>query len=128
MGFKNDSIQVQEYTYDFAVDGGATGVYTLSSKANVAALPEDAIITKVVTRVVTAFAGSGASAIIGNTASSNAFMAIQAVASLSEDAVFSDTDVVVANAADKQDVIMTVSGGALTAGKLKVLVEYMQHE
>ena len=127
MSFKNDGLQIQEYYYDFAVDGGATGVFTLSSKANVAPIPQEAIITKVVTRVVTALAGASASAQIGNTASDVAYAPLAPVATFSEDAVIIDNDALVVNAANRADVLLSVTGGALTAGKLVVMVEYLHH-
>jgi len=44
MPFKNDGMQVQEYTYDFAVDGGATGSIILSAKAGASNIPIGAMV------------------------------------------------------------------------------------
>lgn len=123
--FKNDGVKVSEFTYDFAVDGGATGVFSLSSKANHTLIPDGAVIQKVVTKVVTAFAGSGASAKIGTTTSDSVYLALTDVSGYSTDAMFDYTTLVCANTANKRNVIMSLSGGALTAGKLVVNVEYV---
>jgi hypothetical protein len=123
--WKNDGLQVQEYEYDFAVDGGATGVFTLSSKANKALLPDGCVIVNVVSHVIEALTGSGASAKIGHAGSDALYAANAAVASYSEDALFEYATNVVADTANERSVILTVAGGALTAGKIKVLVEYL---
>jgi hypothetical protein len=125
--FRNAGLMVQEYEYDFAVDGGATGVKVLSAKANKAPLPADCIVTNVVTRVVSALAGSGASAKFGTGASDALYAANAAVATYSEDALFEYATNFVADAANERTVLMTIAGGALTAGKVKVLVEYLHH-
>lgn len=125
--FRNAGLMVQEYEYDFDVDGGATGVKELSAKANKASLPEDCIVTNVVTRVVEALAGSGASAKFGHSGSDALYAANAAVATYSEDALFEYATNFVADTANERKVIMTISGGALTAGKVKVLVEYLHH-
>lgn len=121
---KNDNIQVAEYEYDFAVDGGATGVYTLSAKANKAPLPVGAIKVGHQVLVNTPFVGSGASAIIGVSADTDRYMAISAAAGVTGFKT-SSTSAVYLSAANLADVLLTVTGAALTAGKLKVLVSFV---
>jgi hypothetical protein len=130
--FRNAGLQVAEYEYDFAVDGGATGVFTLSSKANKALIPEDAIVCRVTTRVVTAFTGTDASASVGNSAGAATYLALRDVDGAAADGLGADqlaayTTQFVADALNERDVLVTVSGGAITAGKLKVLVEFLHH-
>lgn len=64
--FKNSGIQVQEYVYDFAVDGGGTGEKFLSSKTGYDPLPVGAIVLGVVAHVVTAVVGSSSTLAWGN--------------------------------------------------------------
>lgn len=126
--FRNDGVMVQEYDYDFAVDGGAVGTIVLSSKANKGLLPEDAVVVNVVTRVVTALAGNAAaSAKFGTSGSAALYAADAAIATYSEDALFEYATNFVADQSSERNVQMVIAGGALTAGKVKVLVEYLHH-
>ena len=121
--FRNE-IHVAEYEYDYSVDGGATGVYVLSSKDNKASLPLGAVVKEVQVIGQTALAGSGASAKIGH-ASNDALYKAQVTATLyNASACFSYSTPFQAKG-NNRDVRMTVAGAALTAGKLKVLVEYI---
>jgi hypothetical protein len=123
--FNNDAIQVAEYEYDFAVDGGATGVYTLSSKANKAALPVGAIKVGHQVLVNTAFVGSGASAILGVSGDTDRYMVITAAGNVGAGLETSSASAVFISAANLSDCLLTVSGAALTAGKLKVLISFV---
>ena len=125
MSFKNEGVAVAEYEYNFAVDGGATGVKSLSSKANKALIPDGAVIKQVLIHVQTALVGSGASAKIGHTTSDLVYKANTAAAGYSIGSVTSYATPFAADTANERNVIMTVAGAALTAGKLKVLVEYI---
>lgn len=129
MSFKNDGVLVQEYEYDYAVDGGATGVFTLSSKANKAALDADSkvVVLRVDSHVETAFVGSGASAILGPSADTDKYIALTDVSGFSLNALFAYSTPIVISASNLADCKMTLSGGALTAGKLKVMVQYVHH-
>lgn len=129
---KNYGLLVQEYDYDFAVDGGATGVIDLSAKANKSDLPTGAILQRVVTHVVAAVTGTAASASIGTSANNALYMAARdvdgaAALGLGLDQLADYTTLGVLDAANKADVVMSVTGGAITAGKLKVLAEYLNH-
>ena len=121
--FRNDRVHVAEYEYDFAKDGGATGAYSLSSKTGKSSLPSGAIVKQVLVVGQTALVGSSASAKIGTTGSSTVYKAQVTATLYTASAVFSYSTPFNANA-NNRDVIMTVNGAALTAGKLKVLVEY----
>lgn len=124
MAHEKNLVLVQEYEYDFDVDGGATGVINLSSKANKATLPAGALRISSHVLVQTAFAGASASAKFGTTASDADYAANAAVASYSASAVFNDTTAVYIGSTN-DDCLLTISGGALTAGKAKVLIEFV---
>ena len=124
MAMIKNQVLVQEYEYDFAVDGGATGVKTLSAKDNKVVLPTGAVRISSHVLVQTALAGVGASAKVGTTASDVDYAALAAIASYSENALFNDTTPVVVGATS-DDCLLTISGAALTAGKLKVLIEFV---
>lgn len=124
MAHIKNQLVVQEYEYDFAVDGGATGVKTLSSKANKTTLPEGAVRVQSHVLVQTALEGSSASAKVGTTASDADYAANAAVSSYTTNAIFNDATSVVVGSTSK-NVILTISGAPLTAGKLKVLVSYI---
>lgn len=59
MPFKNDGVQVQEYVYDFAVDGGAQGSIILSDKAGASNLPVGAMVLGCDAKVITAVLSGG---------------------------------------------------------------------
>lgn len=140
MGFKNDGMQVQEYMYDFAVDGGATGAISLSSKAGAASLPDNAIVSEVVMRVIDAVVGSTSTLSWGNTADPDGYSGTAvAEATLVADYVangfdggaaliWDDTNDhkihYLANATNKRDFSVTIAGNALTAGKVVYSVAY----
>lgn len=124
MAHEKNLVLVQEYEYDFDVDGGATGVKNLSAKANKSVLPEGAVRISSHVVVQTPFAGASASAKFGTTANDADYAANAAVASYSANAIFSDTTpIVVGSTSD--DCLLTIAGGALTAGKAKVLITFV---
>lgn len=57
--WKNDGLHVQEYVYDFAVDGGAASVVNLAAKAGVDPLPIGAVVKGVSALVVTSVTSGG---------------------------------------------------------------------
>lgn len=142
MPFKNDGIQVQQYVYDFAVDGGAVSTIDLSAKANYSPLPVGAIVVAV-TAWVQAACTSGGSATLewGNSADPDGYSGTaKAVAALTLNAVFNQAEGAGAllwdntNDADKRLYIDTNANGqfkvaigtaALTAGKVVFAVEYL---
>jgi hypothetical protein len=141
-GIRNNGIQVQEYVYDFAVDGGATGEIFLSSKAGYAPIPNGAIIKSVTAKVVTAFTSDGSATLAwGNDDDPDGYSGSAiAVASLTDNALFNGWDnassllwddtndhpipVAVVNT-DDGEFSVTIGTAAMTAGKALFLVEYL---
>lgn len=124
MAFVSNQLLLAEYEYDFAVDGGATGVHDLSAKANKADLPVGCLRKSTHVMVQTALAGVGASAKIGTSASDADLAALAAIASWSASAIFNDATAIYVGTTNR-DCILTISGAPLTAGKLKVFIEYI---
>ena len=141
MAFKNDGVQVQEYVYDFDVDGGAQGEIFLSSKSGYAPIPNGAIIKSVVAKVITAFGSTGSATLEwGNNDDPNGYSgATVAVAALLDNVVFNGWD----NAAallwddtndhqlhvpvineDDGEFSVTIATEDMNAGKALFLVEY----
>jgi hypothetical protein len=123
--FKNDSVLVAEYEYDFAVDGGATGVKVLSAKPNKAKLPLGAIVVGHQVLIQTALAGVGASAKIGVEGDDDKYLVNTAVSGLGAGLKTSSATAFYADEANEGDVRITIASAALTAGKLKVLVHFV---
>lgn len=142
MPFGNNGIQVQEYVYDFAVDGGAVSTISLSGKANKDPLPAGAIVMDCVMRVLTAFTSGGSATLaIGNTADDDGYLPAIAVASLTAGACFTaaqqagallwdntnDANLAygVTSTANTQDVAAKIATAAMTAGKAVICMEYL---
>ena len=141
MPYSNSGVHVQEYVYDFSVDGGAASEIVLSTKAGKSAIPTGAIIKRVTAKVVTAFTSGGSATLVwgnGDDADGYSGSAI-AVASLTDNALFNGYDNGAAllwddtndhpidvNVADANDASFSVTIGtaAMTAGKAIFLVEY----
>lgn len=138
--FSNEK-HVQEYVYDFAVDGGSQGTISLSSKAGYTSLPDKAIVSEVVAYVETACTSGGSATLEwGNTTDPNGYSgATVAVASLSADAVLNGFDNAAAllwddtndhkihfcaNSANDRDFSVTIATADFTAGKIRFMVEY----
>lgn len=139
---KNKGVLVQEYVYDYSVDGGAVGEIFLSSKANKKPIPNGAVVKGVTARVVTALTGesAGSSLAWGNDDAATGYSgAAQLVASFSANAVFNGWD----NGAsliwddsndhaiynpiintDDGEFSVTIGTSAMTAGKMVFMVEY----
>jgi len=145
MSFKNNGVQVQEYVYDFDVDGGAVGEIDLSAKANKSAIPVGALIKRVTCLVKSAFTSGGAATLSwGNEDDGDGYSGSAiAVGSLTANASFNgydnaaallwdDTndhplDVYVADANDGKFEV-NIGTAAMTAGKAVFLVEYYMPE
>lgn len=121
---KNAGLQVQEYEWDFAEDGGATGTYELSAKANKAELELGSIVKAVDVKVMTAVTGSG-SAAIGSAAASGTYKAATASAGLVVDTLTVYSTPFVVTSENLSKVQLAIAGAPLTAGKIKVLVEFL---
>lgn len=143
MSLKNIGKQVAEYVYDFAVDGGAIGAISLSSKNGKSPLPQNAIVTGVTARVITAVVGSSSTVIWGNTTDADGYSgATIAEATLVADYVANSQDNAspllwddsndheihfLVNSANDADFLMTIATGDLTAGKIAFYVEFFLH-
>lgn len=129
----NKGIQVREFVYDFAVDGGSVGFKDLSTKLN-NALPAGSSILRMHTYVQTALTSdnSGGSATVGvgdydsnarylsATAYDNSRWADENLAALS-----TALPNQVASAAEGK-VGVVIGTAALTAGKISIIVEFVQ--
>lgn len=81
-------LHVQEYLYDFSVDGGAASTIDLSAKLNVDPLPQGAIVHDVTLKVITLVASGGAATLtVGNTTDPNGYMESIALGTLTDEAV-----------------------------------------
>jgi hypothetical protein len=138
---QNSGVQVQEYVYDFSVDTGAVAEYNLASKAGYAPIPVGAVITDVIAYVETAVTTSASGTLaFGNGDNKSGFMAAVAAASLGANAVLNAAGqdsallwdgtndhmipIYVADAADGT-IYAKIETGALTAGKVRLLVFYV---
>lgn len=139
-----NTIQVQEYVYDFAVDGGTNGTaINLHAKDNKAVIPVGAIITDVTAKVVTACTSGGAATVAwGNGDDADGYSGTTiAVASLTDNSVWSagvqgsealiwddsndhNIHLPVLDAADGQFKLL-ISTADLTAGKIVFMVTYL---
>ncbi len=139
--FLNDGKQVQEYVYDFAVDGGLVSEIFLSAKAGKQPIPVGSIITAVTAKVLTAIVGTSSTLAWGNdddpdgysgTAIAEATLVDNFLVNgwdLGAALLWDDTNdhqlyVTVLNA-DDGDFSVTIGTAALTAGKVIFLVEYL---
>ena len=123
--FKNDGVHVQEYEYDFAVDGGAISAIDLSAKVGAKVLPQGAFVKAVHYSVENAIVGSSSTFAVGNTTSATTYEAATAEATLIADyAIDTGTTPFMVNSAGDADFLVTIAVGALTAGKVKFFVEY----
>lgn len=141
MAFRNAGMQVQEYVYDFAVDGGVyTSPFILSNKAGYSPLPVGAIVLDMAFHVVTAIVGSSSTIICGDGTDTDGYMESTAEATLVLDyaggsqknkgaLVYDDSGDAykysrVTSAANGQ-FTMTVGTANLTAGKIVFMVSYL---
>lgn len=140
--FRNAGLHVQEYVYDFAVDGGAQGEIFLSSKAGYDPVPNGAVIKAVTAKVVTQCASLGSATLAwGNDDDPDGYSGTAiAVASLTDNALFNGWDnaaqllwddtndhqipVAVVNE-DDGEFSVTIGTADLTAGKVLFFVEYL---
>lgn len=120
-----NQLKVQEYVYDFAVDGGAVGFIDL---ADAMKLPVGTKILRVWYSVETAFTSGGSATVaIGDAASGARYLAATAynnaaynAGTLAQAAIGTPVAVSSANIGKLG---ITVATAALTAGKLKLMAE-----
>lgn len=131
----------QEYVYDVAKDGGATGNYDLSAKSSYPALPAGLVVTDVYAWVESSFVGSGASAEWGTLTDTDGFSgAAIAAGTLAQNVVYNgqgsgtiqliwdntnDCQIAyrVGATANDQKPAVRVTGAELTAGKLRLIIK-----
>ncbi len=137
--FKNNGIQLKEFVYDFAVHGGVHSTDIEISSAN-NRLPVGAIIMDCIALIETAVVGSSSTLGIGNATSSVGYLTATAEATLVANYVahagknksvylFDDTAdealyYRVADAAGSK-VMIRIGTASLTAGKVKVMIAYI---
>ena len=128
LGMKNDAVLVHEGVWDFDVDGGAQGVFSLMT------LPVGAVVQKVVAKVQTAVTSGGALTMEwGDLNDADGYSgAAKAVGALTLNAVFdgqADSAALLpvssVNGANAQAVGLTIGGADATAGKVVVMVQYL---
>lgn len=143
MPFKNDGLSVQEYVYDFSVDGGAASAVTLSDKAGYDAIPIGSIILGVHAKVVTTVTSGGSATVEwGNGGDADGFSgtaiakatlvanyvvnhSMNAAALLWDNTNDNDVPYYVADAASGA-FKMIANVAALTAGKIVFMVTYLK--
>lgn len=133
---------VREYMYDFAEQGGAVGAIALGKLDPNGVLPEGFVVEKVTVVCETALASAGAATVtVGPSVDSDGYLAdifalmnasgaIVRSGEVAGALVWDDTNdheisYRVGSAANTQDVVMQIGTAALTAGKLRVIVEGM---
>jgi len=140
--FTGSVYHVQQYLYDFAVDGGAVGKKVLSAKPGYTAVPVGSIVKAVTALVATAVTTAASGTLEwGNDDDEDGYSgAAKAAGVLTAGAVFNGWDfdaallwdgtndhaipVYVADAADGE-VSASIATGALTAGKVAIMLEFL---
>lgn len=117
---------VQEYVYDFAVHGGAVGFISLKNPAN--ALPSGAVVTAAHYVVLTAFTSGGSATVaLGDAASGARYKSATAfdnsAYTANTPAALSSGIPALVSSANIANVGITVATAALTAGKMRIVVE-----
>lgn len=140
-GILNRGLNVQQYVYDFSVDGGTAGAISLSSKAGYSPLPQNSLVLEVDFRVVTAVVGTSSTLAWGNTTDADGYSGTAiAEATLIADYVnngasngaallWDDTNdhsiPFLVNSANDADFKVTIGVANLTAGKVVFFVRYL---
>jgi hypothetical protein len=126
--FKNKPC-IQEYVYDFAVDGGSVGQIRLDTKAGAKPIPSNAIIKAVYYNVETAMTSGGSATVsIGDVGASARYLALTAFDNAAYTANAPKAAAigvpVKVTAANIGQFSVSVAVAALTAGKISFMVEY----
>lgn len=142
LGFKNDGMQVHEYVYDFAVDGGAASAIDLSAKSGALPIPAGAVLKHVTAKVLTSVLSLGSATVEwgnGNDAdgySGTAIAKATLVAGFVSDEGMGAGALLWDNTNDSNislhipdatagKFLMTINVAALTAGKVVFMCEYL---
>lgn len=120
------AIGVSRATYNFAIDGGAIGAIIPSISP---VIPANAIVFGGIINVITAPTGAGASIALGTSAGSSSTALKAATVIANYTGLVALVPVWSAGSSFKMSaagqIQLTVSGAALTAGKMDILVEYL---
>jgi len=116
------------FLYDFATLGGGAGAIILGDEnGDAQVVPAGSIITNAYISVQTAVTSGGSATvafgIVGNT---DAFKAATGKASLGTDVVLAGTNDLPITDAVPMQVALTIATADLTAGKIRVFVEYIE--
>lgn len=116
------------FLYDFAALGGATGSLTLTAEDGSAqTIPDNAIITNAYAEVETAVTSGGSATVaLGIIANTDAFVGATAKASLGLNVVLNTVNDLPLKPGVAAPVLATIATAALTAGKIRVYVEYIE--
>lgn len=116
-------LQTAKFTYDFAADGGAVGTLKMGK------FDDKALIVNAIVHVETACTSTGSATVkIGlNTTDDDCFLtaAHGAVASLTDDACWAEAAGQCIVAAADKEIDLVIGTEALTAGKINLIVQYM---
>jgi len=117
-----------EAVYDFSVDGGLVGSVPLNdASGSPLNLPEKAIVISSHIEIEAAVTSGGSATVafglIGNT---DAFKAATGKASLTLDAVFAGGNDLPLKIAAPTPVAVTIAVAALTAGKIRIFIKYIE--
>lgn len=107
--------------YDFSVDAGAIGVITFGRK-----LPAGAIVTDILTDVVTALTSGGLATvqIAAGSVNLTGAIAFGSITGTQKQTLASAATAIKIPVAADLELQMTIAVAALTAGKLRILVNY----
>ena len=116
------------FLYDFSVNGGAAEAITLKgADGNDLTLPGGAIVTNATIVVETAVTSGGSATVKFGTASDDdAFKAATGKATLVADYVVAGTNTIPFKVGAAPEAVTITPSVALTAGKLKIYVEYFE--
>ena len=122
------AVKYLEAVYDFTVDGGDVGGIPLNDAAGLPLfIPDKAIVINSHIEIETAVESSGSATVaFGIQGNTDAFKAATGKGSLTEDAVFAASNDLPLKMAAPTAVLGTVAVVALTAGKFRIFIEYLE--
>ena len=116
------------FLYDFAALGGAAGSLTMTAEDGTAqTIPGNAIITNAYAEVETAVTSGGSATVaLGLVANTDAFVGATAKGSLGAGVVLNTANDLPLKSAVPGTVLATIATADLTAGKIRLYVEYIE--
>jgi len=117
-----------EAVYDFAVDGGAVGAVPMKdTSGQPIQIPDKAIVISSHIEIEAAVTSSGSATVaFGLIGNSDAFKGATGKASLTLDAVFAGSNDLPLKMAAPTPVAVTIATAALTAGKIRLFIKYIE--